>query len=147
MQDHSPWIRARGKHLLGLPSTDLRIQDVVDVSWWYLRKMTKYRHLDDEDLAKDAFVNVSQMVNRTPVTKGVGTLLQNSLIYSLEKDCVLSSVAHAMCIGWPQQYFTESLVSASETRGLVGESFSVPCATVVYSCCAMLPTAAWWRDG
>ena len=147
-QDLSPWIQGKQKELRGLKATDLRIRDVVDVSWWYLRSMGKYRHLSDSELMKDAFVNVSQNPHYTPVSRGlVGTLLQNSIIYSLEHDCVLSAVAHAMCIGWPADFFPSSLVSAHEVRGLVGESFSVPCACLIYSCVVMLPTAAWWQHG
>jgi hypothetical protein len=135
----------KGKKLRGLPDCP-RMREVVDIGWWHLRKMKKHQGISDADLMRSAWVNVSQCVTRLPTHRQcLPTVLQGTMLYSYEFDCVLSGVVHAQLLGWPQYHFPASKFDDGETRGLIGECFSVPLAGLVHLACVSHASAAWWR--
>ena len=68
---------------------------------------------------------------------------RNLLLYNLSGDVVLSGLAHLMAIGWPSCVAPAGMISDNEARGLAGDSFSVPLASIMGGCMAMNVFAPW----
>ena len=132
-----PWT----KHASGVPDSD-RAVDVVDCGWWKLRKANPGPTV--EELKVNSFCNLSQSNVRLASTRGhIGTLTPGSITYSYQYDCILSGTSHLMAIGWPSSMVPPQVVTDSQVRGLVGDSFSVPLSCVVQSACCFNPFPPW----
>ena len=102
--------------------------------------------MSEAELIKDSWIHVSQSVGRLPVTQPQAPcLLSNSLVYSLERDCTLSGMAHMKMIGWPEE-FLPGCCSDAEYRDMAGNAFSCPIATIVSVAMIMQRHAPWWLE-
>ena len=101
----------------------------------------------DHELVRDAWVHVTQEVDRTQVSRpNALCLLANSCVYSLEKDVAISGHGLMQCMGWPLEYLDhpDDCVSDAEFRDIAGNSFSCPIACLVSSAMVMTKFANWW---
>ena len=120
-----------------------RCQDVLDTSVRQLRK--DYPTLSHSDLIKDAWCQVTCSVGRLPKSNGnIKRLQRNSVMYSYEKDLVLSGLSHLQMIGWHPHSAPDSVATDAELRDLSGSSFSIPISALVMSALISNPWGPWW---
>jgi uncharacterized protein YecE (DUF72 family) len=108
------------------------------------KNMSKPEHerLATCDLATGLFVDVSQAVQRRPWAYGVKTIHTNTLLYSFESDCVLSSWMLLRLHGFPSKMNTD--VSEAQLQALAGEAWSLPCAGSAIYAFFLNSRGPWW---
>ena len=120
-----------------------RCVEVANVAWFKLRR--QYKAIKQMQLRQNAWCDISQNVTRTPCSWGVlPVYTTSSLIYSYERDLVLSGSAHLMSMGWPSESHPMGDFSDCACRSLSGDSCSVPCTALVMCSCILNPWAPWW---
>ena len=121
-----------------------RVREVVDCAWWKLRM--DHPGVPDHELVRDAWVHISQEVDRLPISRpNAPCLVANSVVYSLERDTTISGRGLMMCMGWPEQYVEcDDIVSDAELRDIAGNSSSCPIACIISPACIMNRFGSWW---
>ena len=101
--------------------------------------------MSHEDLITDAWAHISMSVDRVPVSRGLyPCMLSNSVVYSFQKDLIISGQGHMKLMGWPEAMLPDEPCSDSEYRDLAGNGFSAPIATIIGVACIMNVHAPWW---
>ena len=137
-----PWTDM-GKQFRGVPKS-MRQHDVINVCYWARRLESK---LPLNELVKETYVNLSQSVDRVPKAVGhVPCYGPASLMYSLEKDAVISGSGQMMALGWPSSRVSSALMTDAELRDLGGNAYSLCVCAVVQSALALNPFAPWNDD-
>lgn len=142
-----PWTSRTSTRLHGVPPTCSRVMEMIDICYIDIMKQNQARpaaeQLTDDELVLGLFVDLSQAVQRRPWSYGVRTLHKRALIYSYQIDCVLPVWALFRLHGFPKNIVLEQ--SASSLQGLVGESWSLPCAATAFYPMYLTPSAPWWK--
>ena len=98
-----------------------------------------------EECAKDVRVDISQNVDRLPVSVGpIPCLTTRSLLYDYSHDCLLSGKMHMRLLGWPRRFLSGKF-SDHALRNLAGDGFSLPIASLMGLGCFLNQHADWWR--
>lgn len=136
-----PWT-SRAK-LRGLPDVE-RMRDVLDVCFAHMRQ--KHPNVPVAELIKSLWANPGQAVQRKPIRKKPDTLASNTILYSYEKDCVLSGDSHLVLLGWPKHSAPLTHVTEAECRDMSANGFSVPIACQLMKAFYLCPFAPWWTE-
>lgn len=140
----APWTTRTGVRLRGLLGS-ARQRELLDII--FIREQQRLPKLTTRELVKGLYANVSQCVTRMPSSRGhLPTPTTNSCVYSYEFDCVLSSEAAARGMGWPTGFCPREVLSPTQLRSLVGESFSVPIIAQLSYIMYMNPHGPWWQQ-
>lgn len=135
------WSVRPGVRLHGVPKLD-RVVDCIDVCYSIVRK----QHPEDsrEAIVKNLWCNPGQGVKRFPASRSLPTLATSTLLYSYEKDRLLSGAAHMQLLGWPLPLLPQGTFSEAEYRHLAGNGFSAPVAAMIGAILYSNPRAPWW---
>ena len=148
-----PWTGRPEVKLLGVPtgSKGERLRDCIDVGFEKSKKLRAKMKgqrppSTAEECAKDVRVDISQNVDRLPVSVGsIPCLTTRSLLYDYGHDCVLSGKMHMRFLGWPSSFLATDKFHDHTLRELAGEGFSLPIASLMELGCFLNPHADWWR--
>ena len=135
------WTSLSSVQLCGVPRRD-RIKDVLNVcfSVWRARHPT----LDHRSLIANLWCNVGQSVSRLPISQGLNTGATSALMYSFEKDRLLSGAACMQLLGWPVGLLPRDSFTDRQYRQLAGNGFSLPVACAFTVVLYSNPWAPWW---
>ena len=130
-----------------------RFRDCIDVGFEKSKKLRLKKKRQGESLpstleecAKDLRVDISQNVDRLPVSLGlIPCLTTRSLLYDYTNDSLLSGKMHMRFLGWPRSFLASEKFQDHTLRNLAGEGFSVPIASLMSLGCFLNPYADWWR--
>jgi len=143
-----PW-SGGGAALRGVPENQ-RCRDVLDVAW-ACRLAKSSRFATRQELAQNFWADASQRVSRAPWGTGLRCLTQNSLVYSFERDTILSGFDHMRLQGAPISCSPVAPPPGSvndvkdvNLRSLAGEAFSCPVVTCVAYAMWLNPAGVWW---
>ena len=136
-----PWTGRDTTRLRGVPDSR-RQHDVIDVCFAVMAK--RYPDKSFEDLAANLFCNISQGVDRLPVSFGMQTCACSSAWYWYGRDAVLSGASHLKLLGWPQDCIPDEIFDDKACRQLGGAGFSVPIAAMLTYFYWCNPHAPWW---
>ena len=75
----------------------------------------------------------------------VPTYTTSTVLYSYEKDTLLSGASHLRMLGWPVHMMPAAVFDDCLLRDLGGDAFSVPICALVHGACALNSKAVWWR--
>ena len=145
--EEMPWSSRPDTQLRGLPNSCPRVEDVINVVWGD----SSMRQGIQEDFAamqkwrENLFADISQNVSRVKGTRGIGTLVQGSTLYSYEHDAVLTFTQLLQLMGFPAEECDMTSMSSNAGKqkraGLFGEAFSLPCCTLVLAALVTNPHA------
>lgn len=141
----APWT-SQAK-LTGLPD-NARMRDVIDVAWGARREAMPAGSTKSE-MARNFFCDPTQSVSRTPWQEGLAAIAQGSMMYSFEKDLVLSGFDHLRALGIPEDAAPgQGTVSFSDKqcRSLAGEAFGCPVVTTITYAFWLNPYGNWWPN-
>ena len=147
-KEFAPWTSAPHVRLHGVPRKCKRIVDLIDVC--YIDALTKNmakpedQRLTTADIVRGLFADCSQAVQRKPWGYCVKTIHTNTLLYSFEADCVLSSKMCLRLHGFPHHIDSDN--SDCQLKALAGESWSLPCAATAFYAYALTCDAPWWAS-
>ena len=137
-----PWTDFPDVKLAGVGKS-ARQRDVVDVCFAALR--AKNPTASRSQLVKGQWANIGQSIERLPLSSKPQTLTTRTVLYSYEKNVVLSGAAHLRLLGWGQGMAPLEVVSEVEARSLAADSFSVPISAQMSFAYYINPYAPWWQ--
>ena len=88
----SPW--SSGKKLSGIRNRAGRQADLLDIAYATERKKFKKHSVAPSVVVQGLLADISQSVARKPWGRHLPTLMQRTLVYSFDKDVVLSGFDH-----------------------------------------------------
>ena len=124
----------------GIPDSK-RQRDLIDVCFGVMAN--RHPHRSREELIRNLFCNVSQSVDRLPVTYGLGTIATSTEYYGFEKDAILSGASHLRVLGLPTDFMPHELFEDHVCRQMGGMGFSVPIAAELTFLFWCNPHAPW----
>ena len=87
-----PWTSE--KQLLGVRNKTGRQADLIDIAYASERTKFKRHGVAPSEVVKGLLADISQSVKRKPWSRNLPTLMQRTLVYSFDKDSVLSGSDH-----------------------------------------------------
>ena len=133
------WTGRSDVALRGVPDS-ARVHDNINVGFAFKRLG---KDESPATSAEDLWINFSQSVDRTAVSKPlIPCFTSSSTIYSYQFDCVLTGASHMRMMGWPLAKLAGWDNNA--LRGLAGDGFGVPVAALVQGVLYRNPYASWW---
>jgi hypothetical protein len=144
-KNSKPWTTREGVALRGLPDSE-RVRDLLDTAFAIQQRINPASS-STEELLRGLMVDVSVAVQRKPWSTSPPTVTTRSMLYSFEKDVVLSGHAHMRLMGWPADRCPAERFSDTDLRALAGESYSVPLSTMLNFTLFCNPWGPWWKPG
>ena len=129
-----PWTQRPGFRGLGLPKTP-RVLEALDLC--VIMKCKELRCELTGDLAslmRNQFIDVSQSISRSCFTNRYGVnhaLTTSSVVYSFERDSVLTGKELLLLHGQPKRLSVPSELSESTISQAAGEGFACPCIAAI----------------
>ena len=109
--------------LRGVPRSQ-RMIDIINTAWEVKLQQSPVELLE-QDMSTDFWCDLSQCISRSPWFTGtLRTLTTSSIIYSFERDLVLTGSDHMRLQGWPDRFLRGT--PESDLQQLAGEGTSLP---------------------
>ena len=138
----APWTDRPDVILRVLPRLD-RHKDLLNIRWQ--QKMIKLPGRTSDELRKDTWANVLQMVRRNDTLKPQ-CLTIGLLMYSFEYDTLLDGEDHLRIQGAPAGTAQAAVVSDTQAKDLAGESYHVASLVAVIYAAYLVDLSPWWMQ-
>ena len=99
----------------------------------------------------EAFVDLTQAVQRVNPAFGFAPNHKAALMYSLEHDCCMPGSVHLAALGYPKRFRTVRNFGNNEhhentlLKGFSGQAMSLPCLTSCIAAYFLTAKAPWWH--
>lgn len=121
-----------------------RMRDLLDIAWAV--RQQKCPGQSEHEMRKDWFCNLSQSVHRSP-WGAARTLCTSSLPYSFELGRALLGEDLMMLQGFHKAVRGKcATFGHAAFQNLAGESFSLPCSSLVIYAFCLNSRAPWWQS-
>ena len=104
------------------------------------------RQVDTRELVENLWLDESQCISREPWQRKIPRPTRRTLLYSFEKDGVLSPPGLLRAFGLPHGTAPAEVFTNFALRDLVGEMCSLPIATAIGFAVYGWPDGDWWHN-